>query len=222
MAFSKSIVALISDGSGAMSKEFFAVTAEQWAIEHMQRRYNAAPPSPQDMEDHPAAMCYAGLVKEHRVIRSWFTPEGQLSPLMMAQTLQRQVGGAIGNGYGWDFQTTGEPDFDMLHFKGSMIAVHRMLELKPRSLKLERGGAEIGGIAKLVLAAYRGRAERHLWTAVGDTSASEIASRWVAFRTNNFLVRSGVDPEWAWGMSKCREVFGPIDGGTSLLTKDAS
>lgn len=220
MAFSKSIISLISDGNGAMAKEFFATSAEQWAIDHMQRRYGAAPPAPTDMEDHPAQMCYAQLVKEHRVIRGWFTPEGQLSPLMMAQTLRRQIGGAIGNGYGWDFQTTGEPDFNMLQFKGTLIAVYRMLELKPRSLKLEQGGAEIGGIAKLVRAAYLGRAESHAWTDTGDLTASDVSKRWVSFRTMNFLIRSGVEPEWAWSMSKCREVFGPIDGGASLLSKD--
>ena len=220
MAFSKLITVLISDGNGAMSKDFFSLTAEQWAIEHMQHRYGSAPPAPGDPEDHPAVMCYNGLVKEHRVIRGWFTKDGLLSPLMMSQTLARQLGGAIGSGYGWDFQVTGEPDLNMMQFKGTMIAVHRMLELKPRSTKLERGGAEIGGIAKLVRAAHMMRAESHIWTDIDKTPAVEVSSRWVSFRTFNFLVRSGVEPEWAWGMSKCREVFGPIDGGASILPKD--
>lgn len=220
MALSKSITSLIAESNGAISQSFLALKAEEWAVDHMQRRYNAAPPNPGDTEDHPAKMCFTALVNEHHIVRRWFTSEGQLSPLMMAQSLARQLaGGSIGNGYGWDFLPTGDPDPSMLQFKGMLIAMHRVLELKPRSQKLEQGGAEIGGVAKLVRSAYMTRAETHPWTAVGDVSAADVSRRWVSFRTYNFLVRSGVEPEWAWGMAKCRDVFGTIDCGAVLQAK---
>jgi hypothetical protein len=220
MALTKSITALITDENGMMTKEFLAMKPEDWASEHMQRRYNAAPPSVGDAPGHMARVCYEHLLHEYRSVRKWFGDDGKLSPLLMSRHLAQLSDGPVGDGMGWDFTPNGDVEPRMIQFKGTLISCQRTLELRADTqMKLDSGSLELGGIVKLVRSAYGTRAEVHTWptqtVGKGDEayslSGAEVARRWVAYRTFVFLIRLGASEDWAWDSSRCRECFGPHD-----------
>lgn len=224
MTLSRSVTSLISDGQGNILRDFLQKTPEQWADEHMVRRYGAAPPRDDDSDDHFARLCYDFLVKEYKTLRGWFT-DGKLSRMMMSRAVSNHVTGCIGNGIGWDFKRDGDPEPRMLQFKGTMISACRAAELKIQDPRVaDCGSLEIGGLAKLVRAAYESRAMIHTWLTVEEgsgqnkrvVSSDTIAKRWVAFRTYNFLLRYNSDPDFAWGASRAQAVFGAIDNVANL------
>lgn len=220
MTLSKSITSMIADASGNISQSFLSYSAEQWATDHMRRRYSATPPLDEDPPDHPAVLCYHLLLSEYSAVKTWFSAQGQLSPLLMSRHLAHIYIGSLGDGFGWDFRPNGEPEPNMLQFKGTLIHCRRSLELRAgRQTKKDCGSLEIGATAKLVRSAYTARSSAHAWTSQiegkGDAKrvvqAAELSRRWVAFRSYSFLIQAGAEEGWAWGASKCQEVFGKVD-----------
>lgn len=224
MALSRSVTNLISDAQGNMLRDFLQKSPEQWAQEHMQRRYGAAPPQDDDSDDHFARLCYDFLLKEYKTLRGWFH-DGKLSHMMMSRVVGNHVTGCIGNGVGWDFKRDGDPEPRMLQFKGTLIAACRAAELKIQDPRIpDCGSLEIGALAKLVRAAYESRAMIHTWHTAEEgsgenkrvVSGDTVAKRWVTFRTYNFLVRYGADEDFAWGASRAQSVFGTVDNMASF------
>lgn len=223
MALSRSITALITDGTGHATTEFLGMFPEEWATTHIQLRYGAAPPSVDDPEDHIARRCFAFLVEEYKVLRSWFTDDGRLSNLLQSRFLERRTG-PIGDGIGWDFKPNGDPEPRMLQFKGTLVSCSRSAELIPARQR-NSGAIQLGGIVRLVRGAYTARAELHHWRAqmkmekdeagrereVVVVDGEKLGQRWVAFRTYNFMLGLGAEPTWAWDASRCRQIFGSVD-----------
>lgn len=223
MALSRSITALITDGTGHATTEFLAKFPEEWAREHIQRRYGAAPPTEDDPDGHIVRLCFNFLVEEYRALRSWFTDDGKLSNLLQGRFLD-QMSGPIGAGIGWDFKPNGDPEPRMLQFKGTLISCARSAELIPPHQR-NSGAIQLGGIVRLVRGAYTARAELHNWKSqmrmekdeegrqreVVVVDGERLAQRWVAFRTHTFMIGLGADPMWSWDASRCRQIFGSVD-----------
>jgi hypothetical protein len=205
MALSRSILHLIADENGKIAPAFLQLRPSEWASQHMQRRYGAVVPADDVDPRHPTKLCYDFLLEEYRILRSGFDKEGTISRLLMSRSLSTQRTAPIGNGIGWDFRPDGDPEPSMLQFKGTLMACRLAADLRTHD-----GGGELGGIAKLVRAGYQARADLHIWNAVDDVSGADIARRWIAFQTYNFLINCRVEEMLAWSTSRCREVFGTI------------
>ena len=214
MALTRSLTALITDGTGHATTQFLGYSPQEWATEHIQRRYGAAPPTEDDPEDHVVRRCFEFLEDEYRILRGWFTDDGRLSNLLQSRFLDRKPG-PLGDGIGWDFKPNGDPEPRMLQFKGTLISCARSAELIP----LERrnsGVIQLGGLVRLVRGAYAARAELHHWNALYKNEellydGEQLSQRWAAFRSYTFMVGLRVDPSWAWDASRCRQIFGPVD-----------
>ena len=218
MSLSRPLTSLIADERGQVLQSFMACSDADWAAEHMQLRYNVIPPREDEGAGHPARLCYNHLTEEHRILQKWIDSKGALSHLLMTQSLSQVLSGFIGDGFGWDFTATGEVQPNMLQFKGTLVSIRRTLDLVPRRQdtgKIDSGTPEIGGVARLARGAYQARAELHVWkgrtTKNVTYTGADMAKRWIAFRTYNFLLQCDADAEYAWNTSKCRESFGPLE-----------
>lgn len=221
MALTRSITSLITDeGTGHARKDFLASNAEVWAQTHMAQRYGASAPLESDGLNHISRLCYEYLQDEYRALRGWFTDEGKLSPLLQSKFLSTRLSGPLGDGIGWDFKQNGDPEPQMLQFKGTLISATRSAELLPVDAR-NSGNMAFGGIVRLVRTAYTARAAMHSWRAIMkkapegheevDVDGAELSRRWVAFRTYNFMVELGAEPVWAWEASRCKSSLGAVD-----------
>lgn len=225
MPFDTPLLKLISAKNGAVSPEFLATSAHDWAVRHMDLRYSAAPPAqePREGPDHPAWRCYNLLLAENAILRSWVTAEGIVSPLLMARSVGQLTTLPIGDGFGWDFKPDGTPDLRMLQFKSTLIGCRRMAAIRVTDPnKLDVGSIEVGGHSKLVRGAYQARASMMTWQAKGQVTGAELARRWVAFRVFVFLIRCGMEETLAWASARCRDAFGEMEGEVSLTPAGAS
>lgn len=225
MPLTQPLLSLIADQDGTALTSFLTKSADEWATEHMARRYSQSPPTPEEGPRHMARRCYDHLKYEHGVIRGWFTDTRKFSLLLQSPFTAGLRKQPVGNGIGWDFRATGEAEPRMMQFKQALIYCQRAADQIPpddRTL----GNLHFSGLVRLVRAAYRGRAELHNWRPVmgreGEPardvvklSGEELATRWVAFRSMAFMVQVGADPFVAWAASKCGKVFGPIDENVS-------
>lgn len=225
MALTRSITSLITDGRGYATKEFLVMTPEKWADEHMAERYGQVH-FQKDSTDHIATLCWNYLCEEYRSLRSWFTEEGKLSPLLQSKFVTTRLSGPVGNGIGWDFKANGDIETRMLQFKGTLIAAIRAGEVMPKDT-MNSGNMQFGGLVKIIRSAYTARAEIHSWRSLtqvkGDKedkaqteetvkySGADLSRRWVSFRTYTMLIQIGADPVWSWEASRCKALFGPID-----------
>ena len=211
MALSKSVLALITDGRGYITKEFLAARPAEWAREHMARRYGGVQVLDTDPADHFAHLCFRYLLGEYHTLRSWFTEDGKFSSLLHGRFIGSLGQRALGNGIGWDFRSDGDSELRMLQFKGTLVNAQRAAELLGPDQRTA-SSLQFAAIARLIRSAYVARAELHNWRPVDDKiSGEDLAKRWVAHRTYTFLTGLGAEPVWAWDISLCRRVFGPID-----------
>lgn len=218
--FNRNIDSLVADRNGIALKNFLATTQEEWAAKHMALRYNAAVPAAGEDPGTFPSRCYNHLKSEYAQLRAWFTePEYKLSALLQSKFLSAQFNGPLGDGFGWDFRRDGDTEPRMLQFKSTLIACYRQMEMLPRSDRTI-SNVSVSGIARLVVGAYRSRAEIHMWRSVERRkddkvilvcSGEELARRWVAFRTHAYLGSLGLDPAWSWAVSGCQKIFGVID-----------
>jgi hypothetical protein len=218
MALTISVLNLITDGNGTATKEFLVKSPEAWASEQIIVRYGQTI-LPSDSPGCFAKQCWNFLREEYIALRSWFSDDGTLSPLLQSKFLSTRLSGPLNTGISWDFKTDGQPEPRALLFKGTLIAAQRAAELIPAASKTS-GCMQFGGISKIVRSAYTSRAELHLWcpqTIMGEGankitySGAEMSRRWVSFRSYNFLIGIGGEQVWAWDSSHCRSLFGPID-----------
>lgn len=218
MALTRSLMALITDGTGHATTEFLGHSPDSWATAHIQRRYGAAPPSEEDPPDHIAHQCFEFLRDEYRILRGWFTEDGTLSPLLQSRFLDQKIG-PLRDGIGWDFRPNGDPEPRMLQFKGTLISCARSAALIPPERR-NSGVIQLGGIVRLVRGAYTARAELHPWRAIYKEEGGhevlvwdgeQLAQRWAAMRSYTFMVRLGADPSWAWEACRCKQLFGDVD-----------
>lgn len=221
MAFTKNINTLIADpATGIARKDFLATTQIEWANAHMVLRYNAAPPTEHDEPDSFVHRCYRHLLGEYTHLRAWFTePDFKLSLLLQSKFLSSQFSGPMEDGFGWDFGRDGDPEPRMIQFKSLLISCQRQIQMIPRCQR-DHGNGAISGIARIVRGAFASRAETNMWRGIERRkdgkvevvlSGEELAKRWVAFRTMAFLVGAGFDAWWAWSISGCHKVLGPVD-----------
>lgn len=190
------------------------MTPDQWAISQMAARYGHTL-LPSDGVGHIATLCYEYLKEEHKVIRGWFQDDNKFSELLSSRFLNIYFNRPLGDGIGWDFKMSGEPEHLMVSFKAQLIAAQRALESIPVQ-EFNTGNPIIGGIRTMIRAAYTSRAKMHSWKPKSVIKGKEYFSqdlsyRWVSVRTFVFLVKGGVDPIWAWECSKCEGSFGPFD-----------
>jgi len=211
VALSKSVTALITDGRGFATKEFIATRPDEWAREHLARRYGGSLVLDTDPPDHFARRCFRYLESEYHTLRGWFTDDGKFSPLLHGKFISEQGRRPVGDGVGWDFRANGDPESRMLQFKGTLINAQRAAELlEPK--QYTASSVQFAAIARMVRSAFMARAELPNWRPY-DTAISgeDLAKRWVAYRSYNFLVELHAEPSWAWDISLCRRVFGPVD-----------
>jgi hypothetical protein len=205
---------MITDGQGYATTTFLKTTPDEWAVDQLKERYGHVLTST-DPTGSPPRLAYDQLKDERKALGSWFDESGKLSPLLQSAFLTNRFHGPIGNGFGWDFRPSGEPEGRMLLFKGALIAATRAALVVPEDQR-SRGSIHLGGIATMVRGAYTERAALHTWK--GDVQSkldgAELSRRWVSFQTFSFLARLNADYEWAWDVSKCRKVFGPVDEST--------
>lgn len=225
MSLTRSIAALITDGSGAATNEFLTTLPEHWASTQMGVRYGQIY-TPLDGPNHPATLCYKYLLDEYRALKGWFQNDNKFSALLSSRFLQNYMNRPLGDGIGWDFKTSGDPEPLMVSFKTQLISAHRAIEAMPSSERFDSGNMAFGGIRTLVRAAYTTRARMHSWrsraTDNKDYTGIEIQSRWISIQTFVFLIRAGIDPSWAWDSSKCKGLFGPFDEERMIMELGAS
>lgn len=214
----RTILALITDGSGRISREFTMAAPEAWATEQMRHRYSQIAPRKGDSRTGTAALCFDYLVSEYKVMRTWFDSEGKLSPLLQSKTLSRVQPNKLGNGIGWDWRASGDLHTEMVQFKSTLIAAERAASIVRG--QSNDGNAELllSGVARMIRAAYQIRADAHVWRAADRKDETgkvydggTLAARWVAFQTFNSLRALGGSAEWSWNTSQCNTVFGPTD-----------
>jgi hypothetical protein len=229
MSFAHNINTLIADKDGIATKDFLTTTETAWANLHMSLRYNTAPPTENDPEGSYTQRCYSALVSEYRALRAWFVePEFKLSILLQSRFLANKFSGTIGDGFGWDFRSDGDPEPRVLYFKSTLMACERQVRMLPPGCA-KPSSASYGGIAKLIRHAYQLRAEAHLWAPRDmkksedpsvNLSGEEIARRWSAYRATAFLISLGMESGWAWNAGGCSRVFGCADeSGVAPITK---
>lgn len=215
MAATRSILALITDNAGGATKDFLLKTPEQWANEQMNQRYTQGV-MPDDRVDSFPHFCFVHLLEEYAAMRAWFDDAGKLNPMLQSASLVNRLSGPIGDGIGWDWKQNGDPEHRMRMFKGMLIAVCRTAALIPFSDR-NSGNMQFGGLATLIRSAYTERASIHRWNGIdgkGDTpaiSGADLSRRWVAHMSYTFLINLMADRKWAWDVSKCKAIFGPID-----------
>lgn len=218
MALTQSITSLITDGRDYATQEFLSTTPDQWANKHMAERYGQTCLI-KDGYNHFAMLCWDHLKEEYRSLRSWFTDEGKLSPLLQSKFVSMKLSGPVGLGIGWDFKPNGDAEPRMLQFKGTLISAIRAAEIIPPESK-NSGSSYFGGIAKIIRAGYTARAEIHSWRSHMEIienketvkySGADLSRRWVAFRTFTMLVQIGAESNWAWEASRAKALFGCID-----------
>lgn len=214
MALNRSISALITDGSGSATTEFLLMTPEQWAQNQMIIRYGQMH-LPTDGPLHIASLCCQYLKDEYRALKGWFQNDNRFSELLSSRFLSVQMNKPLGDGIGWDFKFSGEPEYLMISFKSQLIVAQRAIEcIQPE--ELNSSNMVLGGIRTLVRAAFTSRAKLHSWRPQiviekKDYSGIDIKNRWISLRSFVFLVKAGIDPSWAWESSKCKGLLGPFD-----------
>jgi len=220
MALTKSIVSLITDGNGVANTEFLLIKPEDWATQQMQYRYSTTL-SDTDKERTFPFTCWETLKEEYEILRQWFTEDGRLNLTMQSASIVNRLSGPIGDGIGWDFKNTGEPEIRMVYFKTTLMAAARSANMIPFKNR-DDGNQQFNAITKMIHSAFSMRAEIHRWRGVDDGgryyTPADISHRWVAMQTYNFILSLGVPrPARHWNPSKCRSVFGPFDETTDLL-----
>jgi hypothetical protein len=213
MALTRSILSLITDGDGKAKTDFLLLTPAQWADQQMLVRYSMGKMAT-DSEDYFPYRCWETLCKEYLALRTWFSPDGTLQPLLQSAAITNRLSGPLGDGIGWDFKTNGDPDLRMTSFKTTLIAACRAAEGLPAADR-NSGNGQFGGLAMTIRNAYTERASIHRWVGVEDGdvkfTGADMSRRWAAHMTFTFIIRLGADRKWAWEASKCKTIFGPVD-----------
>lgn len=213
MALTKSILSLITDGAGKAKTDFLLLTPAQWADQQMLVRYSMSK-LPTDTEDYFPYRCWEHLCKEYLALRAWFAPDSTLNPLLQQASITNRLSGPLGDGIGWDFKTNGDPELRMTSFKTMLIAACRAAEGLPAGDR-NSGNGQFGSLALTIRNAFTERAAMHRWVGV-DTedlklTGADMSRRWAAHMTFTFLIRLGADRRWAWDVSKCKTILGPVD-----------
>jgi hypothetical protein len=213
MAINRSILSLVTDGLGHATTDFLTLSPAEWADRQMALRYSQSKLPGDEPGDFPY-LCWDHLAQEYLAIRTWFDAGGKLNPMLQSASMSNRLSGPIGDGIGWDWKTSGDPDVRMMLFKGPLIAAWRAGSMIPKRDR-NSGNMQLGGLATIVRGAYTERAKIHRWS---DTASEDgaikgdlMSRRWVAFRTYTFLMNLCADPKWSWEVSKCKSVFGPIE-----------
>lgn len=213
--FDHNIRALIATTDGTIKPEFASVTPEAWAQQQMLARYNQIVTDQDGPNDFPQ-QCFEKLLEERSALSTWFDDAGHLSPTLQSVFMMNRLSGPIEDGLGWDFRPDGSPEPRMLVFKGTLMAVWRSSQLiQPKDRT--GGNMQFGGLATLVKSAYTERARLHSWRNYDPTNDSrrftgaEMSQRWVAYRSFLFLLRIGASDRWAWEISGCHKLCGPVD-----------
>lgn len=213
--FVNTIKSLISNEEGYILPSFAATTPEQWAEQQMMARYNQVI-NAKDAEGSFPRLCYEKLKEEREALSTWFDDKGKLSPTLQTIFMTNRLSGPIDDGLGWDFTPDGSPEYRMLVFKGTLLAVWRSAHLMP--LKDRHGGSmQFGGLATLSKSAYAERARLHNWRGYRPDNdnrsfnGEEMGLRWAAYRSFLFLLSLGTNPRWAWEASGAFKCFGPVD-----------
>ena len=220
MALNKSIVDIITDENGVAKNEFLLMKPEEWATQQMLYRYSTALSESDKERDFPH-LCWDHLKDEYDIIRQWFTEDGRLHMTLQNASIINRLSGPIGDGMGWDFKASGEPEIRMVFFKTQLMAAARSAAMIPFKNR-DDGNQQFAAITKTIHSAYSLRAEIHRWRGVDDGgryyTPADISHRWVAMQTYNFILGLGVPrPARHWNPSRCRSVFGPFDETTDLI-----
>ncbi len=214
MALTRSIAALITDGSGSATSEFLVSTPEHWAATQMSLRYGHMLLL-SDGPTHIASLCYQYLLDEHKALKGWFQSDNKFSALLSSRFLTTYFNKPLGDGIGWDFKASGEPESLMVSFKSQLLSAQRAVESIPLEVRTS-DNMILGGIRTMVRSAYTSRAKMHSWRPRSqiekkEYSGTEMSVRWVAIQSFVFLIRAGINPSWAWESSKCKGLLGPFD-----------
>lgn len=213
--FTTPITDLIALPDGTKRPDFESTTPEEWARRHMLLRYNQVYTD----DDPPGSFphqCFEKLKEERSALDSWFDEHKKFSPTLQSVFMINRLSGPIDDGIGWDFKSDRTPEQRMLVFKGTLLAAWRSAALIAPKDRVS-GNMQLAGLATLIRSAYLERAKMHSWRGFENKNEQRkydgvaMSMRWVAYQTFLFLIKLSTPHKWAWEISGCYKIFGPID-----------